>query len=124
VFFKFTGGSGLLFNFNWWKFTPLATGTGSAGGNSIKKAHKINVTIGAGKNASLRLDFSEWADYGNVNINLFDLTGRLVTTLFTGRLSSPQLVLPLNRADIRASVYIIKVIVNNKGILMSDKVKL
>jgi hypothetical protein len=124
VFFKFTGSSGLLFNFNWWKFTPLATGTGSAGGNSIERAHKIKVIRDAGKNTSLKLDFSERADYGNVNISLFDLSGRHVKTLFTGRLSSPHLELPLNRSDIRGSVYIVKVIVNDNVTLLSDKVKL
>ncbi len=57
LYFKFTGGSGFLLNFNWWKFYPVATGTVRE--NKVGRENKIKVGVKAGKTPSLRLDFSE-----------------------------------------------------------------
>jgi hypothetical protein len=51
---------------------------------------------------------------GNVNVCLFDLTGRLVTPLFAGRLFSPHLALPLTQGEIRQGIYLIRVSLNNR----------
>jgi len=122
LYLRFTGGSGYLFNFNWWKFTS-ATGTGPARENNVERGNKITVVNVAGRAQILRLDFSQPVSQGNLNVCLFDLTGRLVATLFTGRLSSPpHLILPLNREEIRPGTYLIRVLLNDKVMVTDNKV--
>lgn len=123
LYLRFTGGSGMLFNFNWWKFSPVVTETKRVGSRT-ERVNKINIIVKAGKTPSLRLDFSEPVSYENLSVYLFDLSGRLVATLFTGRLTSPHLTLPINREKIRTGTYLIKAILNDKVVLMSDNVKL
>ena len=113
LFLRFTGGSGLLFNFNWWKFNS-ATGIGTPTGTKGELGNTIKVVTSGGRTKMLLLDFSQAVSQGKVEVCLFDLTGRLVTTLFAGRLSSPHLTLPLNRAEIRTGAYVIRVMLNNK----------
>jgi arabinoxylan arabinofuranohydrolase len=119
VYFKFTGGSGLLFNFNWWKFTPLQTGIGGVGAQGFEPGYTIKVTVDAGKTQSLRLDFAQPVSHAKLSVYVFDITGRLVTTLFTGRLSSRRLTLPLNPSKIGTGAYLIKVSLNDT-ILMGN----
>lgn len=115
LFLKFTGNNGLLFNFNWWKFNG-STGTGRAGENSVEQGNKIKVVTGTGITQTLRLDVSSAILQEEVKVCLFDLTGRLVTTLFKGRVSSPHMTLPLNRAEIRSGACIVQVSVNSRVI--------
>lgn len=105
LYFKFTGGSGLLFNFNWWKFTPVQTGIGAPGAKDFGRGNAIKVTIEAGKTQTLMLDFAEPVLNGKVRVCLFDLTGKQAATLFSGRLSSPHLRLPLERAGLKTGGY-------------------
>jgi len=121
LFFKFTGGSGLLFNFNWWKFTPVQTGIRGTGAKGFEPGGAIRMTVEAGKTQTLLIDFSTQASQENVNICLFDLTGKLVATLFSGRLSSQQLRLPLDRAGLKTGGYIVRVSQGDK-ILIGKKV--
>ncbi len=113
LYLRFTGGSGMLFNFNWWKFNS-ATGIRTEIGKRGEGENTIKIGTSAGKIVSLQMDFSLPIPQGNLNVCLFDLTGRLVTTLFKGRLSSDHLTLPLDRAEIRSGAYLIRVSVNNK----------
>jgi arabinoxylan arabinofuranohydrolase len=119
LYLKFTGGSGLLFNFNWWKFDPKQTGIKETGAKKPENGGVIKVTVDAGKAPALRLDFLPPVSNGNLNVRLFDLTGRLVTTLFTGRLSVPHMVLPLNREEIRPGGYVLSVSINNNVLVES-----
>lgn len=119
LYFKFTGGTGLLFNFNWWKFTS-ATGIRIMNGKNIDQRNFLKVRTCSGSTTSLYLDFDASVPQGDVRVCLFDLTGRLATVLFAGRLSSSQLVLPVNRAEIRNGIYVIKASLNDKVILMND----
>jgi arabinoxylan arabinofuranohydrolase len=112
LFLRFTGGSGLLFNFNWWKFNS-ATGIGTTLETRGEWGNTIRVVSKEGKAQSLRLDFSQSVLQGNLNVCLFDLTGRLVTTLFKGPLSSTPLTFPLNRRAIRPGAYLIRVSLND-----------
>jgi arabinoxylan arabinofuranohydrolase len=118
LFLRFTGGSGLLFNFNWWKFTS-ATGTRGAGESDVERADIIKVVTNAGNTQTLRLDFSRLVSNGNLNVCLFDLTGRPAATLFSGRFSSSHLTLPLNRAEIRPGAYLIRIKLD-KNILVAN----
>jgi arabinoxylan arabinofuranohydrolase len=119
LFLRFTGGSGLLFNFNWWKFNPT-TGIRDAGGNRVEGGNAVKVVTTAGH---IKLEFSDLVSQGILNVCLFDLTGRLVTTVFNGRLSSPHLTLPLNQAEIRTGAYLIRISLDN-NILIKNSVLL
>jgi hypothetical protein len=114
LYLKFTGSGGRLFNFNWWKFYPEQTGIDGTGAQSPPSGSAIKVTFDAGTTQTLRLDFSRSVSKEYLNVGLFDLTGRLAATLFTGRLSAPHLTLPLNRLRLRMGAYLIRVSSNDK----------
>jgi arabinoxylan arabinofuranohydrolase len=113
LYLMFTGGTGLLFNFNWWKFNPT-TGIGSSIEKNTGYGNSLKIRTCSGTTTSLQLDFSQPVSQGNLKVCLFDLTGRLVTTLYKGRLSSPHLTLPLSRAEIRTGTYLISITLNDK----------
>jgi arabinoxylan arabinofuranohydrolase len=109
LFLRFTGGSGNLLNFNWWKFNPT-TGIRDAGGNRVKSGSTVKVATSAGR---IKLDFSEPVSNGILSVCLFDLTGRLVATLYKGRLPSLHLALPFNRAEMQTGACLIRVSLDN-----------
>jgi arabinoxylan arabinofuranohydrolase len=121
LYLRFTGGSGLLFNFNWWKFNPSV---GTVPGTAAKDGWRntIKVVTNGGKTQALRLDFSQQVLQGNVNVCLFDIQGRLAATLFNGRLSSTHLTLPLGRGGIGPGAYLIRVSLNGRIVLNGDNV--
>lgn len=107
----------MLFNFNWWKFDPIATGTGSSGGNCREKRNEIKIIITSGKVKTLHLDFSSSVSQGTVNVCLLGHTGRLVTILFKRQLNTKNLMIPLDRAETGLGIYMIKASLNKKVIL-------
>jgi arabinoxylan arabinofuranohydrolase len=113
LYLRFTGGSGLLFNFNWWKFNP-SVGTVPGTGAKEGSGNTIKVAVYAGK---IKLDFPGPVSPGMVRVCLLDLNGRLAATLFTGRLSSPRLTLPLDRAATGPGACLIRVSVNDTPLL-------
>ena len=116
LYVKFTGGSGLLFNFNWWKFTS-AVGVQGIEGKELEHGDAIKATVNAGKTRTLRLDFPEPVSSGYLKIALFDLNGRQVAILFNGRLSSRNLTLPMERAGIQNGAYLVRVSLDNDVVL-------
>jgi arabinoxylan arabinofuranohydrolase len=124
LYLKFTGGSGLLFNFNWWKFLPVTTGTRTAIGAKDGRGIAIKVVSNEGGNTrTLCLDFSQPVLQGMITVRLFDVTGRLVTALFTGKLRSHHLILPANQAEIRPGEYVVRVSLGGKSAL-TEKITL
>jgi glucosylceramidase len=114
LYLKFKGtGTGNLFNLNWWKFGS-SSGIKTVSETMEACVSRISVVAGAGQAKTLRLEFSNGVAQGNLIVSLFDLNGRLVTTLFKGRLSSSHLTLPIDRAEIGPGVYMIKVSLNDK----------
>jgi hypothetical protein len=104
---KFVGGYGELFKFNYWKFNPVPTGTidqKTAG----KKAGGFEVSFVNGVNKALRIDFSQQAKQQPLNVDVYDLSGRFVTTLYSGLTHASQLTLPLNDARMQRGVYMIR----------------
>jgi hypothetical protein len=104
---KFVGGNGDLFKFNYWKFNPAPTGTidqKTAG----KKAGGFDVSLVNGANKALRLDFSQPAPQQSLTVDVYNLSGRFITTLYSGLTRESQLMLPLNNARMQPGVYMIK----------------
>ena len=102
---KFAGGSGDLFKFNWWKFAPAGTGASNVKG--VEYGDRIKLAVVCGNTPSLRLDFSQSAPQNRVNVDLFNLSGRLITTLYSGRTASSPLMLPLNDLEILSGMYLV-----------------
>jgi arabinoxylan arabinofuranohydrolase len=112
LYLRYTGNSGLLFNFNWWKFNS-ATGIGSAIEKNAEYGNSFKIRTCSGSTTSLQLDFGLSVFQGEVRVCLFDLKGRLVNTLFAGKLFSNHLLLPVNKAAIRPGTYIVGIFLNN-----------
>jgi hypothetical protein len=115
VFFKFKGGSGSLFNFNWWKFTsPVATETG------IKKSDsmiKVNMAVHEGRNIILSIDIPNSQTGNNVEVRLFDISGKLITTLFDKNIQTCNSLLQFAPRETGAGTYLARVSINNRTIL-------
>lgn len=113
--FMFTGESGNLFNFNWWKFESSIVQQKVA----LKRGNvsAITMKICSGKTPALQLAIPESYLQGNLSVSLFDLNGRLVTTLISGQVVSQSLTLPLSKAVIKNGTYLVKVSINNDNSL-------
>jgi hypothetical protein len=120
LYLKYKGtAAGKLFDFNWFDFV--------AGGSSITAkstkgecGYSIKLLSNGGKTQTLRLDFAQSTVRRNVKVSLFDLTGRLVSTLFAGPLSSSYLSLPLNEAGMGRGVYMVKVSLDNTVLITNS----
>ncbi len=113
LYLKFTGGSGDLFNFNWWKFNA-STRIGVEKGEIAKHGNIIKIKAYSGKTPSLQLDFSSSDIKKNLRIRLFDLKGHLVSTLSKERSDAQQLIFPLNHEAMCQGTYLVRVSSNNK----------
>jgi arabinoxylan arabinofuranohydrolase len=124
LFMKFVGGSGDLFKFNWWKFTQNGTGIiGQKPPENTAGPDRFEVSFVTEGIKALRLDFSQPVPQHNLTVGVYDLSGRFIVTLFSGRTHSSHLVLPLNDFRILPGVYLIKmsldrVVVQVKSITM------
>jgi glucosylceramidase len=109
IYLKFKGaGIGNLFDLNWWQFGP-GTGIVSSTEMTGARQYKVKSVITSGKSRALQLEFMKPLISEHVSVCLYDASGRLAATLFTGRSSSSRLTLPLNRAAIPAGGYVIRV---------------
>ena len=91
--------------------------------NSINSMNGIKQITVDGKMQSIRLVFTQPVSFGNTDICLFDLSGRLIMTLFSGRLSATHVTLPLNQTKILQGIYMLRVMINN-NIVMNKTIKI
>jgi hypothetical protein len=103
LYLVFKGGAGRLFTFNWWKFTsPVQTRT------SLQIIHSLDniVSISSGKTVNIRLnqvvDLQQYVD-----IDLYDVSGRLVSTLFKGEIGQAEIRTDLK--NIHSGMYFLRV---------------
>lgn len=111
LFLKFTGGSGSLFNFNWWKFNQPVKTSHSVFRNTITTAKAVV------DKESVQLSFPNQIVHENVNVSLFDLNGRIALTLYKGKLQQNQLIIPLRRNEIQIGTYILNVSTKKQSLL-------
>jgi hypothetical protein len=117
LFLKFTGGSGLLFNFNWWKFYPVdQTSVETGVKNAAKCKRNIKIKSSTGNALTIQLDFPRSALQTNLTFNLFNLSGRLISTLSTENIGNRELV--MNTEGTRSGTYVLKVLSGNKTIML------
>ncbi|NLG17084.1 MAG: carbohydrate-binding protein, partial [Fibrobacter sp.] len=110
LYLKFTGGSGSLFNFDWWRFKEPYVGveksvkSGALKGNEIKVyADKKSVTLKSGS----------FASNNNMKVELYDFSGKMVCTLFQGK--TKQHDLSFNLPAIRSGTYLVKILAGSEA---------
>ncbi|HEX2955402.1 MAG TPA: family 43 glycosylhydrolase [Chitinispirillaceae bacterium] len=104
LFFKFTGSSGFLFNFNWWKFTPLKVGIDTESKNSAVDRYAISVN---NKMVTFKPDYSSSA-HTNTVIQLFSLSGKLFfSTIQKSQIPS---IVTMDLRAMKSGSYLIKVV--------------
>jgi hypothetical protein len=113
VFFKFKGGPGNLFNFNWWKFTPsvevISTNT-----HGIDNNVRISAEIKPSRTICLK--FNQPGPHNNVRVDLFNVSGRLLQSKSYIQLHSTDLTLNLGQDTFKAGMYLIRVSLNKKTV--------
>jgi len=105
IYLKFTGGSGFLFNINWWKFTPAITDVEE---NSSSKERPESFLLEQNYpnpfNPSTAILFSIPAK-SYVLLKVFDMMGREVATLANEELSGGNYSRQWNASNISSGVY-------------------
>ncbi|HMA64171.1 MAG TPA: carbohydrate-binding protein, partial [Chitinispirillaceae bacterium] len=114
LFLKFTGGNGLLFNFNWWKFTG-STGSGITSSNSLY-CNKVKLSVDKAS-YTVNIDFLHVTSHQNVHVELYDANGRLMRSIRNNAINTDRISLHLNKNKIHAGIYLIRVLQNNKTVL-------
>jgi len=118
LFMKFVGGNGDLFKFNWWKFTQLTTGmSGRKPSENPTGPDRFEVSFVNGETRALRLDFSQPVLQKKVTVDLMDLTGRRISTLFTAHVTSSSFSFPLPEKLSRSGVLLIRVSLDGRTVL-------
>jgi arabinoxylan arabinofuranohydrolase len=111
LFLKFTGGSGDLFNFNWWMFSsPVRT----IDNNSKKSTGPIALST---MNNSIHVSFADRFVNQHVIVSLIDISGRVVSTLFTGTLLQNAVTIPIGNNSARSGAYVVNITANNEQII-------
>jgi hypothetical protein len=115
LYLKFTGGSGLLFNFNWWKFVPdPKVSIGKSGPNWRTFGATTRMTITKEGTKTLRFEFDSQIA-GNVQISVFDARGRLISSaLNVIDAKTSNFSIPLTHADLKSGTYIVRLLNNNR----------
>ena len=103
-YLRFTGGSGDLFNFNWWKFSPVPVGIGQPG--TIGTAATVCPGISYDPVRRLLTIVYSMHRSGLVRITLYDQHGRQVALLDNGTRSAGWHRAALNASNIPAGIYL------------------
>lgn len=107
----------------WWKFTPApvatnfgnATTTVSLNGNAIKIAPRST--------SSMTLQINGFAVMGPIAVQLFDLSGKLVATLFEGELGVNGKSILFDAKRIPSGSYLVRVAKSGSS-LLSKKIQI
>lgn len=116
LFFKFTGGNGVLFNFNWWKFSPSVGIIGAKKGNVPVYNNNAGISAEVKHSKTLRIDFNQPGRHNNVRVDLFNVSGRLLISQSYKQLNSTGLSLSLGQKAFNAGMYLIRISINNKTV--------
>jgi hypothetical protein len=109
LYLKFTGSSGFLFNFNWWRFTPTYLDAEMNRAGRLQCGDEIKARILSGSPRLLRLEFIQKDRPETITITLLDMTGRAMATLFTGQTQGPTVTCAIDRDKAGPGVYCVRV---------------
>lgn len=113
LYLTFTGGNGILFNFNWWRFVPLInTHTRLDQGRSHEKIVQTHLTNGIENALALELNAR---DVGKqLQVRLLDLKGRAAGIAYKGPVTAIRQVFTLqNQAFTHRGVYLVEIRLDN-----------
>lgn len=118
LYLKFTGGSGLLFNFNWWKFVPDPKVNIDRSKSNPQIYHSaVSATITRGPSPALHLNLKQ-LPVGKVTISIYNARGQSVTshaTIIDNTVTT--FVVPFVKAPLKSGAYIVRVsLLNNQFI--------
>jgi arabinoxylan arabinofuranohydrolase len=105
LYFVFTGGSGELFNFNWWKFEPLSV---EARRSQTTLTPAARIAVQTGNRLQCWIHFPPGSTR-EVNATLFDLNGRIIGNVFSGNVSSHRFPFSLDLYNKRPGMYLLNV---------------
>jgi len=114
LFFKFTGGNGQLFNFNWWKFTQTTGSVKMTGNRSVNKDVTLSIN---NKMNIVTIHFSPSVSNQNIRVDLFNANGRCVQSIKNGANNTNGKTMQLTTHEIPAGVYLIRVLQKDKSII-------
>lgn len=119
LFLKFTGGSGFLFNFNWWKFQKA---TGAETGKSLNRAIQNSLKILSRDANDIRFAYNVPDNFsGNsLKITLSDLQGRLIASQISAKKGSGVVPFNINRKLLRSGICVIRISSENKVLFNSS----
>jgi hypothetical protein len=116
LFLTFSGGSGSLFNFNWWRF-QLVSAIGK-----ISVQHHSNELTFLSKNANLiSFTYSTPENFSgrNLKMTVSDLQGRLVASQSCEYKTSGITSFSFDRKKLRSGMYVINISADNKVLIKS-----
>jgi hypothetical protein len=118
VYFKFTGGNGLLFNFNWWKFTPEPKVSIDRSQQRLWNSGNSSMILSNGATQTLQFDFNKQIA-GNVDLSVYDASGRLLSSIHkTVDIKTSVLSFPLGQKILKSGIFFVQ-ISQNKGTLVT-----
>lgn len=112
LYFKFTGGTGRLFNFDWWKFTPSQVGVERPA--TRNRLGTSNVAVRSMGNRTLLLEFDQTIQ-GEVSVGVYGMDGRFEIKLFQGHVPNRSLSLPYARNAIPEGVHLLRLATSEGG---------
>ena len=113
LFFKFTGGNGLLFNFNWWKFTPSTSILSNKA--SFKQSTSSFMTRFNPLSGNTIISYN-LQNTGHVIINIFDQQGKRVASIANGMVTSGLHEAVWNTKQIPSGLYFCKVALDGRDL--------
>ncbi len=108
LFLKFTGGNGVLFNFNWWKFNQIKVGNGLP---VSSKRNTLKIVSNTGKIMTDNIPISNSNEI--IEIKLFDLSGRFISMLYSGMYQGKD-KLSVDLSGLRPGSYVVNVMIAGK----------
>jgi hypothetical protein len=110
LFLKFTGGSGVLFNFNWWKFNQIKVGNGL---QANIKHNTLKIISNTGKIMIDNIPVPTSNSNEIIEIKLFDLSGRFISMLYSGIYQGKD-KLSVDLSGLRPGSYVVNVMIEGK----------
>lgn len=118
LYLKFKGtGTGTLFSVNWVNFVAGEVGTADFAQKSGKITTSMKLLSNSGAIQTLQIQCSKNMMTGKMELQLFDLNGRMVSKLFSGRISTTELTFPINVSEICQGAYLVKLSFNGSSLL-------
>jgi hypothetical protein len=110
LYLKFTGGSGLLFAFNWWKFTPSVVASQRNGAAQAAAVFPFKVDYHeATGNAVVGYSLQ---NARRVTVSIFDQQGRMVAVIADGIMPAGMNTTVWDAKRVRAGVYVCRVAID------------